>query len=301
MYTHGRLTRWLPLVLAGASACASPRTDSPSAESPSPRVRAASTPTQPAAITAVPAGAPTVAERLAASPRHGEWTMVSAGNGDSVRAWVVYPERRERAPVVLVVHEIFGLTTWVRGVADQLAADGFIAIAPDLLTGKAPLGPGDSLAHDVARTTIRTLDTAEVHRRLDAVARYGMALPAALPRYGIVGYCWGGSTSFAHAVHSATLGAAVVYYGGSPPVDHLAKVRAPVLGLYASNDARVNATVPPADSAMRSLDKIYEIHTFEGAGHGFLRAQGSANPANDDASRNAWPLTIGFFRRHLGG
>jgi len=296
MSGHGRPTRWLPLLFAGVSACASPRTDSSSSQTTAARAA-----TQPAPVTAIPAGATTVAERLAASPRHGEWAMVSAGAGDSVRAWVVYPERRERAPVVLVVHEIFGLSNWVRGVADQLAADGFIAIAPDLLTGKAPLGPGDSLAHDVARTTIRALDTAEVHRRLDAVARYGMALPAAMPRYGIVGYCWGGSASFAHAVHSATLGAAVVYYGGSPPVAHLTKVRAPVLGLYASDDARVNATVPPTDSAMRALGKPFEIHTFEGAGHGFLRAQGGANPANDAAARGAWPLTIGFFRRHLGG
>ena len=299
MPAFGRLAVTAVLVV-GAAACASPRADTPATDNPASQARVAAR-TTPAPVTAVPAGATTVAERLAASPRHGEWVMVSAGAGDSVRAWVVYPERRDRAPIVLVVHEIFGLSTWIRGVADQLAADGFIAIAPDLLTGKAPLGPGDSLAHDVARTTIRTLDTAEVHRRLDAVARFGMGLPAALPRYGIVGFCWGGSTSFAHAVHSPTLGAAVVYYGGSPPSDHLARVRAPVLGLYAGNDARVNATVPPADSTMRALGKPFEVNMFDGSGHGFLRAQGGDTPANDEASRAAWPLTIGFFRRHLGG
>ena len=161
----------------------------------------------------LPASGAEATARLADSPRHGEWVMIPAGAGDSVRAWVVYPERNTRAPVVLVVHEIFGLSNWIRGVADQLAADGFIAIAPDLLTGKnVPEGP-DGPNPDSARVAIRTLESADVQRRLDAVARYGMALPAALPRYGIVGYCWGGSTSFAHAVHAPGLGASVVYYG----------------------------------------------------------------------------------------
>ncbi|HEX8245116.1 MAG TPA: dienelactone hydrolase family protein, partial [Longimicrobium sp.] len=142
---------------------------------------------------AIPAGATEVQARLAASPRHGEWAMVSAGPGDSVRAWVVYPERRDRAPVVIVVHEIFGLTSWIRGVADQLAADGFIAIAPDLLSGKGvPAGLEGDPVRDSATAMVRRLDAGEVQRRLDGTARYAMALPAALPRYGIVGFCWGG-------------------------------------------------------------------------------------------------------------
>jgi carboxymethylenebutenolidase len=148
---------------------------------------------------ALPPGAAGADARLAASPRHGEWVMVPASAGDSVRAWVVYPERADPAPVVLVVHEIYGLSDWIRSVADQLAADGFIAIAPDLLTGKnVPEGP-DGPVPDSARAAIRTLLPADVQRRLDAVASYGMDLPAAEPRYGIVGFCWGGSTAFANA------------------------------------------------------------------------------------------------------
>jgi carboxymethylenebutenolidase len=216
-----------------------------------------------------------------------------------VRAYVVFPERATRAPVVVVVHEIFGLSTWIRGVADQLAANGFIAIAPDLLTGKVPL-TGDTVASQAATAAIRTLDAADVQRQLESVGRYGMALPAALPRYGIVGFCWGGSTSFAHAVRSAQgLGAAVVYYGTSPDTASLARVNVPVLGLYGGDDARVNATVPAADSIMRRLGKPYETHFFEGAGHGFLRAQ-EGREANRVASEKAWPLTVAFFRRHLG-
>ena len=254
------------------------------------------------AQTSVAAGAAEVDARLAASPRHGEWAMVSVDGGvDSVRAWVVYPERSGRAPVVIVVHEIFGLTSWVRGVADQLAADGFIAIAPDFLTGRGvPSGPDGQPVRDSATAAVRALDPAQVQRRIDAVARYGMALPAALPEYGIVGFCWGGSVSFAHAVHSPTLGAAVVYYGTSPAAERLAGVRAPVLGLYGENDARVNATIAPADSAMRALGKTYEHEIYAGAGHGFLRQQDGQNGANLAAARAAWPRTIAFFRQHLG-
>jgi carboxymethylenebutenolidase len=135
--------------------------------------------------------------RLSSSPRHGEWVVIRTGSGDSLRAWVVYPERSSKAPVVLVVHEIFGLSSWIRSVADQLAADGFIAIAPDLLTMKnLPDGP-DSVVAPLARAAIGTLDAAWVQRQLDAVAQYGMSLPAAEKRYGIVGFCWGGGTSFA--------------------------------------------------------------------------------------------------------
>jgi carboxymethylenebutenolidase len=250
----------------------------------------------------LPAASTDVEQRLARSPRHGEYVMIRTGPADSVRAWVVYPERATRAPVVVVVHEIFGLSTWIRGVADQLAADGYIAIAPDLLTGKASPAPGaDTLTQAVATAAIRTLDMATVQRQLAAVGRYGMSLPAAEQRYGTVGFCWGGGTSFAHAVANPTgLGAAVVYYGTSPALPSLASVRAPVLGLYAGDDARVNATVPPADSAMRALGKRFEPHTFAGAGHGFLRQQDGKNGANLAATRQAWPLTVAFFRTHLG-
>ena len=250
----------------------------------------------------MPAGALAVATRLAKSPRHGEWVMIRTGPSDSVKAWVVYPERSTKAPVVVVVHEIFGLSTWVRGVADQLAADGFIAIAPDLLTGKVAPAPGsDTLTQAVATAAIRTVQTADVNRQLAAVGQYGMSLPAAEKTYGVVGFCWGGSTSFMHAVASPPgLGAAIVYYGTSPADSLLPRVKVPVLGLYGGDDARVDATVPPAEAAMRSLGKPFEPHTFAGAGHGFLRQQEGKDGANLAASRQAWPLTVAFFRKHLG-
>jgi carboxymethylenebutenolidase len=204
--------------------------------------------------------------------------------------------------VVVVVHEIFGLTGWIRGVADQLAADGFVAVAPDLLSGKGvPTGPDGDPVRDSATAAIRTLDAAAVQRRIDGVARYAMALPAALPRYGIVGFCWGGGVSFAHAASAPGLGASVVYYGVAPPRDRIANVRAPVLGLYGENDARVNSTIAPADSALRALGRTYEHQVFTGAGHGFLRQQDGQNGANLEAARAAWPRTVQWFHRHLRG
>ena len=255
-----------------------------------------------AQVTTIPASAATVADRLAKSPRHGEWAVIRTGPSDSVRAWVVYPERRSKAPVVVVVHEIFGLSGWVRGVADQLAADGFIAIAPDLLTGKVPLVPGtDTVASQTATAAVRSLQSEDVQRQIAAVGQYGMALPAAEKRYGVVGFCWGGSASFNSAVMSpAGQGAAVVYYGTSPASASLANVKVPVLGLYGGEDARVGATVPAADSAMKALGKRFEHHTFAGAGHGFLRQQEGQNGANLTAAQQAWPMTIAFFRSTLG-
>lgn len=246
-------------------------------------------------------GAATAAVRLDRSPRHGEWVTIKAGPqaGDSLRLWVVYPERSTKAPVVIVVHEIFGVSTWIRSVADRLAADGFIAIAPDFLTGKIAVTPPDTIPGQIAMAAIRALDVSVVQRQIDAVAAYGMALPAAQPRYGVIGFCWGGSVSFNHAVHSPTLGASVVYYGSSPASASLASVRAPVLGLYGGEDARVNATIPAADSTMRALGKPFTHEAFAGAGHGFLRQQDGQNGANFAAARRAWPMTVQFLRTNL--
>jgi carboxymethylenebutenolidase len=251
----------------------------------------------------LPPGADDARARLTASPRHGEWVMIATGPrpGDSVRAWLVYPERSTKAPVVVVVHEIFGMSTWIRAVTDQLAADGFIAIAPDLLTGKyAMRGPADTISADSAVALVRTLKPDEVQRQLTAAANYAMKLPAAQPRYGIVGFCWGGGVSFAHATVAPNLGASVVYYGTSPSATALADVHAPVLGLYGGNDARVDATIPLADSTLQALGRTYEHVVFPGAGHGFLRAQDGQNGANLTAARTAWPKTIEWFRKYLG-
>ena len=259
--------------------------------------RGASQPTKPIAP-----GAAEAAARLQSSPRHAEWAMIATapGSKDSIAAWVVYPEVKKNAPVVVVIHEIFGLSGWVRGVADQLAADGYIAIAPDLLSIERGGATTDSLAWDTARTLIRNVTPDKMNAMVAAVGRYGMALPAAAKMYGVVGYCWGGTASFNHAVFNAPgMKAAVVYYGSSPAAAEIAKVKVPVLGLYGENDQRVNATIPMADSTMRAIGGRFTSKVYEGAGHGFLRAQ--EQPANLTASQQAWPETVAFFREVLRG
>lgn len=249
---------------------------------------------------AIAPGADDAAARLLASPRHAEWAMIpaAAGSKDSIAAWVVYPERKTNAPVVIVIHEIFGLSTWVRSVADQLAADGFIAIAPDLLSIERGGATTDSLAYDVARAMIGKVTPDKMNAMVAAVANYGMALPAAAKRYGVVGYCWGGSASFNQAVFNAPgIRAAVVYYGTSPSVEEMLRIKVPVLGLYGGNDQRVNATIPRADSTMKAMGGTYVSRIFEGAGHGFLRAQDQA--ANAEAAKKAWPETVAWFRKYL--
>jgi carboxymethylenebutenolidase len=251
------------------------------------------------AVNSLPADEAGAMARLQSSPRHGEWVTVQTGPQDSVRAWVVYPERNTKAPVVLVVHEIYGLTPWIRNVADQLAAEGFIAVAPDLLTMKNLPGFPDSVDKQAATAAIRTVQSADVQRQLSSVASYAMNLPAAQKRYGIVGFCWGGGVSFQHAVLAPALGASVVFYGVSPP-NGAASAKAPVLGLYAGNDARVDATIPAADSAMKKAGIPYQYHLYEGAGHGFLRQQGGMEGANAKATAAAWPEAVSWFRKYLG-
>jgi carboxymethylenebutenolidase len=249
----------------------------------------------------LPASGAQANARLAASPRKGEWAVVRVGQ-DSVRAWVVYPARRQNAPVVLAIHDNQGMSNWIRAVADQLAADGFIAIAPDLLSmlpvERRP--DGESVPESV-RASLGQVDQATRDRFIQAVGEWGTKQQGASSKYGIVGFCWGGGTVFAHAVAApASLGAVVVYYGPSPAPERLATVRAPILGLYGEDDARVNTTVGPAAEALKTGGRTFQTHTFPGAGHGFTRSQEAREGANLEAVKKAWPLTVNWFRTHLG-
>lgn len=249
----------------------------------------------------LPPSAETAKQRLDTSPRHGEWVTVDVA-GTPIRTWVAHPERPDKAPVVVVIHEIFGLTDWVRGVADQLAADGFIAVAPDLLSGKGPGGGGTEkfASRDDAVKAVSALPRDEVRARLDAVRKYAVVLPSANGRSASIGFCWGGATSFAWALKQPDLDAAIVYYGPGPqePAE-IVKMKAPVLGLYGGNDERVNATIHPTRRAMTDVGNRYDTHVFDGAGHGFLRAQSAQDGANLRATQQAWPLTIAFLQKHL--
>jgi carboxymethylenebutenolidase len=193
------------------------------------------------------------------------------------------------------------LTDWIRAVADQLAAEGFIAVAPDFLSGKGPGGKGtSSVDADGARALIGKLESAEIIRRLNATAAYAISLPAARKQYAVLGFCWGGGISFTYATVQPNLVAAVVYYGTSPATETLARIKAPVLGAYGGSDARVNATIPPAQAEMNRLGKSYTPELYDGAGHAFLRVQDGQSGANRKATQQAWPRTVQFLKTSLG-
>jgi carboxymethylenebutenolidase len=249
----------------------------------------------------LPAAEETAKAALDKSPRHGEYVDVKVpGSAQAVRTWVVYPERKDKAPVVVVIHEIYGLSDWIRAVADQLAREGFIAVAPDLISGKGVGGGGtDSLAsRDDVVKLVMGLSRDDVVQRLNAVRDYATSLPSANGKSATVGFCWGGSTSFFYAARQPALSAAVVYYGTGPDAAALAGIKAPVLGLYGGDDARVTATVEATKAEMAKLGKTYETGIYEGAGHGFLRQQGGRDGANLAATKQAWPRTIAFLRQY---
>jgi carboxymethylenebutenolidase len=250
--------------------------------------------------TSLPADASGAMARLNASPRHGEYVMLPTPKGDSLRAWITYPSRSTPAPVVIVIPEIFGMTSWLRGVADQIAAAGYIAIVPDLLTSQNLPGAPDNVSTQDGIAATSKLNPDDVQSNIDVAAKYAMAQPSALKQYAIIGFCWGGGVAFQHAVHSPTVKTAVVYYGTSPETKSLTSIKAPIIGFYGGNDNRVVATIPPADSALKAQGKTFEHHVYDGATHGFLRAQGGANGANLKATKDAWPTTIAWLHKYLG-
>jgi len=231
-------------------------------------------------------------QRLEKSPRHSEWVTIK--NGDrAVKAFIAYPEKKEKATAVLLIHEIFGLTDWVRLTADQLAAHGFIAVAPDLLSGMGPNKAGtlDFGGDDGARKAVSQLPPDQVTTDLVAVKRYLSTVPAANGKIAVAGFCWGGSQTFRFATNCGDLKEAHVFYGSAPTSEEeLAKISAPVYGYYAENDARIGATLEGTASMMKKLNKIYEPKTYSGAGHGFMRAGEApdANDANKAARAAAW-------------
>jgi carboxymethylenebutenolidase len=209
--------------------------------------------------------------RLEASPRHHEYVALKHGDR-TVQAFVVYPEVKTKAPVVILIHEIFGLADWPKEMADELAAKGFIVIAPDLLSGFGPNGGGSSEfpSQDAAVKAVSGLNPDTVMADLDAAADYGKHLPAANGKIAVIGFCWGGGKSFAFAAHRKDLSAAFVFYGTAPA--DVTPITAPVYGFYAGNDARIGATIPGTTEAMKAAGKKYEPVTYDGAGHGFMRA-----------------------------
>jgi len=228
-------------------------------------------------------------QRLAKSPRHQEWVKIKNGNRE-VNSFVVYPEVNKKAIAVIVIHEIFGMSDWVQQLTDELAEAGYIAIAPDLLSGMGPKGGGTSdFDANGVRQAIGALPPDQITSDLNAVADYVSKLPAANGKVAVTGYCWGGSQSFLFATNRPSLKAAFVFYGTAPgsnqqgqpfAVDKtaLGRIAAPVYGFYGENDMRVDATVAPTSDAAKELKKTFDPVIYAGAAHGFMRAGEPNNP-----------------------
>lgn len=245
------------------------------------------------ALFAAPAAAQDWAKaRLEKSPRHIEWVKVKHGDRE-VNCTIVFPEVKDKATAVVVIHEIFGLTDWVRGVADQLAEAGYIAIAPDLLSGTAPGGGGTAElgGGDAVRGAIRNLPRDQITADLNAVVDYVAKLPACNGKVAVGGFCWGGTETFRFATNNKKVKAAFPFYGSGPEgAEDIARIECPVYGFYGENDARVNSTIPKSTELMKVAKKTYEPVTYAGAGHGFMRAGEApdANAANKKAREDAW-------------
>jgi carboxymethylenebutenolidase len=236
---------------------------------------------------------------LEKSSRHREWVTVKHGNR-SVETFVVYPEAKGKTPAVLIIHEIFGMTDWVQDLADQVAAAGYIAVAPDLLSGMGPNGGRSTdFAEGKTMEAVSHLNPDQVTADLNAAADYALKLPASNGKLFVGGFCWGGGQTFRFATNRGDLAAAFVFYGPPPDKDAMARIKAPVYGFYAGNDARINATLPEAIAQMKAAGKSYDPVTYDGAGHGFMRAGEApdANDANKKARADAWVRWKGLLNK----
>jgi carboxymethylenebutenolidase len=224
--------------------------------------------------------------RLEQSPRHREWVTLKH-DGRAVQAYVVYPEVKQKATVVVLIHEIFGLSDWAKEMADELAAAGYIVVAPDLLSGMGPKGGGSSefTGREETMKAVSGLDAAVVTADLDAAADFGKKLPSANGKLAVAGFCWGGGKTFLFATHRKDLSGAFVFYGPPPP--DVTTITAPVYGFYAGDDARITSTVPDTTAAMKAAGKKYDPVIYDGAGHGFMRAGEDPSPETTLANKKA--------------
>jgi len=221
---------------------------------------------------------------------HSEYVKYLSGK-DTVTAYLAYPESPKPAPAVIVIHEIFGMSDFIRQTTEQLAKDGFVAIAPDLLSRRG----GTPATPDSARKLIATLNPDTVTMDLDATRAFlDKQKPVRSGEIGVIGFCWGGGQSFRYATNAPKLKAFVVCYGPSPNAADMSKIRAKGLGVYAENDARIDAGLPDAAAAMKAAGKDYKYTVYPGVGHGFLRTREKPEVAD-----SAWSAAIRFFRAHL--
>ena len=239
------------------------------------------------------------ADRPESGPRqvttHGEWVHFKRGT-DSVRAYVAYPERKDAAPAIIVIHEIFGLTDWEPTVADKLAGKGYVAIVPDMLSSRWGMSPASG---DSGRKLMAQLTPDGITADLDAAYAYANTLPAVRKdQVGVIGFCWGGGQSFRYATNNPKLKAAVVCYGPAPDSTAMDRIQAPILGVYGENDARIDNALPDVSRLLAAKGKRFSYDIYPGTGHGFLKPGRMGYDTDQPAL--AWEKILGFFGTALG-
>src|SRR5213082_1399928 len=221
---------------------------------------------------------------------HAEYVKYLSGR-DTITAYLAYPERKDPAPGVVVIHEIFGMSDFVRQTTEQVAKDGFVALAPDLLSRRG----GTPASTDDARKLIAGLNPDTLTLDLDATVAYLKTLKAVRrDRIGVIGFCWGGGQSFRYATNNPALRAFVVCYGPGPEAAAIARIRARGLGVYAENDARIDAGLADVAAAVKQYAKDYRYTVYPGVGHGFLRSR-----ERPEVADSAWGNVVRFFKESL--
>jgi len=257
---------------------------SPGSETPAGAAAAPAAPATPAATD--------YTARLEAYSGHGEWVKYDAADGAEITGYIAFPERPDPAPAMIVIHEIFGMSDFIRTVTHDLAVAGYVALAPDLLSRV-----GGTEGADDARRAIRDLDPDGITMDLEATKAYLRSLASVDgERLGVIGFCWGGSQSFRYATNAADLDAAVVCCGTAPDAEGIARIEAPVLGVYAENDARVSAALPDVEAAMKTAGKPFHYTIYKGANHGFIRSRNVPEEAD-----RAWADIVAFLSEKLEG
>lgn len=237
--------------------------------------------------------------RVQNSPRHLEWITLKQGDRE-LKCFIGFPERKDKAPAIVLIHEIFGHTDWVQGMVDQFAEAGYIAIAPDFLSGMAPNGGGTAELAGNVRNVINTIPADQLNADLDAAVAHVKAEPSCSGQVVVAGFCWGGAKTFLYAAHNPGIAAGMVFYGGAPKPEMMESIKAPIYGFYGGNDARITSAVPTVAEQMKAAGKTFEPAIYEGAGHGFMRAAENPddkNPANKQAREEAWARVKAILRK----
>ncbi|MEZ5926326.1 MAG: dienelactone hydrolase family protein [Hyphomicrobiaceae bacterium] len=218
----------------------------------------------------------------------------SSLDGD-VRAYLVWSKEGAKRPAVIVIHENRGLNPHIKDVARRIALEGFIAIAPDVLTKEG----GTPEDEDKARDLIGKLDAKAAIVRLVGAVDFARSIPESTGKTGAVGFCWGGGMVNQLAAHAEHLDAGVAYYGRQLSADRVPDIKAKLMLHYAGKDERINAGIADYETALKAAGKSYELHMYEGAQHAF---NNDTNAARYDkaAAELAWGRTVTFLKNNLG-